>query len=328
MAPAGQPWGRAGWQHHEMCSASAPQQHSILTSMLSRKHAREHLMGNIFAPDYVVIAECIIIFFAFYSCFLKFPSKIFWRFINLIIFCFNFRFLVIYFILIQFGAEADQVLECNYAGRSGGCEVRIADLSKKTVNEKFTFTGTQEQNKIATGIRFQESGRVAHLPQNLAEEFPKLTDLSIRWSEVPIVRNSMFGPQFSWIKELYLGENNIQIIEDGAFKHLPNLEEVSLFDNKIQSLGAKVFENNSKLKVIWLHDNKINMISPETCRHLNQLKSVDFEGNECFSKPIGCWNCHANIGHTELNSNLLPCYENHKKSLYLLNEGENILGLD
>jgi hypothetical protein len=132
----------------------------------------------------------------------------------------------------------------------------------------------------------------------------------------------MFGPQFSWIKELYLGENKIQIVEDGTFKHLPNLEEISLYDNDIKSLGAKVFENNSKLKVIWLHDNEIKMISPETFQHLNQLKSVDFEGNECFSKPIGCWNCHANFEHTELNRELKNCYENHS-----LNEGEDKLEL-
>jgi Leucine-rich repeat (LRR) protein len=218
-------------------------------------------------------------------------------------------------------------LECDYAGRSGGCEVRKADLSENTILETFTFSGTQEQKEIATGIRFQLIGRVAHLPPNLVEEFPKLTDLSIRWSEVLIVKNNLFGRQFSWIKELYLGENNIKMIEDEAFQHLPNLEEISLYDNEIKSLGAKVFENNSKLKVIWLHDNKINMISPETFRNLNQLKSVDFEGNECFSKPIGCWNCYDNIDHTELNSALLPCYENHKKSTALPNDGENNLEL-
>jgi hypothetical protein len=41
-----------------MCSASAPQQHPILTSMLSRKHAREGF-SYISAPDYFLAVGLI-----------------------------------------------------------------------------------------------------------------------------------------------------------------------------------------------------------------------------------------------------------------------------
>jgi Leucine-rich repeat (LRR) protein len=239
----------------------------------------------------------------------------------------TFRLFVIFCILAQFGAEADQVVKCDYRDYYGDgdyrCDVRNVDLSKKTANEKFSFSGTQEQKKKATLIGFQESGRVAHVPQNLDEEFPKLTRLWISNSEIPIVKNNLLGPQFSWIKELWLRKDKIQIVEEEAFKHLYNLEWIYLHYNKIQSLSPKVFLNNRKLKEIRLYSNKIKIISPETFQHLNQLKSVELRWNFCVDKEIGCYICDTKIDHTKLNRDLHACYENHKKSSDLLNEGEN-----
>jgi Leucine-rich repeat (LRR) protein len=238
----------------------------------------------------------------------------------------TFRLFVIFCIVAQFGAEADQVLECDYSGDYDyGCEFRNVDLSKKTLNEKLSFTGIQEQKKNATLIQFQESGRVAHVPQNLREEFPNLTVLSITNSEIPIVKNNLFGPQFSWIKDLELFHNKIQIVEEEAFKHLHNLVWIGLYQNQIKSLSAKVFQNNRELKVIRIHDNKIKIISPETFQNLNKLEFVGLERNDCVNKHIGCsiWFCDTKTVHTELNRDLHACYENHKKSSDSLNEGEN-----
>jgi Leucine-rich repeat (LRR) protein len=236
----------------------------------------------------------------------------------------TFRLFVIFCILVQFGAEADQVVECYYDGGSGyGCEVHNVDLSKKTLSEKLSFSATQEEKKNTIEIWFHESGRVAHVPQNLREEFPKLTQLSIWYSEIPIVKNNLLGPQFSWIETLVLGTNKIQIVEEEAFKHLHNLVEIWLSYNEIKSLGAGVFQNNLKLKDIGIWNNKIKMIAPEIFQHLIQLEYVDLEGNDCVNKEIGCRRCNTKIDHTKLNRNLHACFENHKKSSDLLNEGEN-----
>ncbi len=237
----------------------------------------------------------------------------------------TFRLFVIFYILARFGAEADQLVECDYFDGGSECKVRKVDLSKKTRSEKFSFSGTQKQKKNATWIWFQEIGRVAHLPQNVVEEFPNLTELAITESEIPIVKNNLLGPQFSWIEELDLEVNKIQIVEGQAFKHLHNLAVIILSQNQIRSLGPKVFLNNRKLKKIWLGNNKIKMIAPETFQHLNQLEPVNLERNDCVNKEIGCrWlNCDPKTVHTELNRDLHACYENHKKSSDSLNEGEN-----
>jgi Leucine-rich repeat (LRR) protein len=239
----------------------------------------------------------------------------------------TFRLFIIFCISVQCGAEADQLVECDYGDYFGyfdsGCDVLKVDLSKKTVSEKFTFSGTQDQKETATEIYFSQSGRVAHVPQNLREEFPKLTNLSITRSEIPIVKNNLLGPQLSWIEELVLGNNKIQIVEGQAFKHLHNLVVIDLSNNQIRSLGAGFFQNNLKLKEIRIGINKIKMISPETFQHLNQLTHINLVRNDCVDKEFGCWRCDTKIDHAELNRDLQACYENHKKSSDLLNEGEN-----
>jgi hypothetical protein len=234
----------------------------------------------------------------------------------------TFRLFVIFCILAQFGAEADQFVECDYRDYYR-CAVRKVDLSKKTANEKFSFSGTQEEKKNATRIWFRVIGRVAHVPQNLAEKFPKLTDLWIWYSEIPIVKNNLLGPQFSWIETLTLRDNKIQIVEGEAFKHLHNLVMIWLQENQIQSVSAGVFQNNRKLKLIRIHRNKIKMIAPGTFQHLNQLVYVSLRWNDCVDKEIGCLDCDPKTVHTELNRDLNACFENHKKSSDLLNEGEN-----
>jgi hypothetical protein len=209
--------------------------------------------------------------------------------------------------------KADRVVECDYSY-----------LSKKTINDEFSFSATPEQKKKTSGIRFWRSSRIAHVPQNLREEFLSLTWLWITGSEIPIVKNNLLGPQFSWIERLKLDSNEIQIVENQAFQHLHNLVMISLAWNQLQSLNAEIFKNNPKLIWIFLWLNKIKTIAPETFQHLNQLKFVRLWINECTVKEIGCLDCDTKIDHTELNRELQKCYENHKKSLDLLNEGENI----
>jgi Leucine-rich repeat (LRR) protein len=238
---------------------------------------------------------------------------------------FTFRFFIVLIILTKSNVEADQMVECDFLDRSDGsvCNVRNVDLSKSTFNEKFSFSGSPEQKKNTSWIWFQESGRVAHVPRNLAEEFKMLTQLWIVFSETPIVKNSMFGPEFSWIKKLTLTQNQIKLIEERAFEHLINLVVINLQDNEIQSLAAGLFEHNRKLELTVLPGNKIKIVDPQVFQNLNQLREVDLGQNDCVNKHFGCQFCDTKIDHTELNRELQNCYENHKNSLDLLDEGEN-----
>jgi Leucine-rich repeat (LRR) protein len=229
------------------------------------------------------------------------------------------------FVLIQSEAEAVEVLNCEYRYRDEWCHIRNADLTKNTINEKFTFSTTQNRKEDKAWIAFEFIGRVAHMPQNLVDEFPKLAGLGITDSDIPIVKNNLFGPQFSWIEKLNLWRNKIENIEDQAFQHLLNLVEIELHDNKIRSVTVTMFQNNPKMERIVLGGNKIKVIAPETFQNLKQLKLVNVDGNDCVDNRIGCevMGCYEKINRTKLDSALLSCYENYRKSLDLLNEGEN-----
>jgi hypothetical protein len=189
-------------------------------------------------------------------------------------------------------------LKCRYDFVDHRCRVYRADLSLKTIGSNFTFSGTQEK-KETTVIAFLDSGRVAHFPRNLFKEFPKLNELSIWSSDIPILRNNFFKPEFSKLRKLQLVTNKIRIIQENAFEHLTNLEWIDL------------------------QYNRIKMIAPGTFRNLHQLKVVDLWQNECINAYIGCRDCDRKLNQTELDLKLQPCFDNYKKSSNLLNEGEN-----
>jgi Leucine-rich repeat (LRR) protein len=215
-------------------------------------------------------------------------------------------------------------LECDY-GYNLGCKILHADLSSKTMVTSFTFSGTESIKRSRVWIWFDESGRVAHLPRNLFKEFPGLNELKIKNSDIPILKNNFFKPEFSKLGKLEFTHDNIKIIEEKTFRQLKDLVRIDFSTNEIRSLPAKLFQKNIQLKEIYLTNNKIKVIPPGTVKNLNQLIAVGLERNECVDQSFGCNSrgCYEELDYTELERSLQPCYENHAKSLNLLNEGEN-----
>jgi hypothetical protein len=240
-----------------------------------------------------------------------------------------FSFFVIFSIFLGLSVNGVE-LKCGYRVVSeyqvpgARCLVWRADLSLKTIGANFIFNVTQEERQKISEITFDDFGRVAHLPRSLFEDLPELIELEISRSDIRILRNNFFKPEFSKLLKLRLTRDNIQIIEENAFDQLTNLESIWLWDNEMRSLPAKLFKKNRQLKQIVLGSNKIKIIAPETFQYLNQLTLVDLRASECVDREIGCWDCDSKLNHTELEREQQPCYENHARSLNLLKEGENI----
>jgi Leucine-rich repeat (LRR) protein len=215
-------------------------------------------------------------------------------------------------------------LKCKYF--NGRCDVETANFTKESIGELFEFTGSQVEKKATNSIKFCGIGQVAHLPENLFQQFPKLSTLSIRSSKIPIVRDNFFTSEFSQIKYLSLISDQIKMIEDQVFTHFINLVEIYLEKNEIQSISEKLFERNGQLKVIYLAFNKIKMIDSTVFKIFSHLEYVGLHENECVYQDSGCWGA-CKINHTELNHKLKDCYDNYERSLDFLNEGgfSNIL---
>ncbi len=248
-------------------------------------------------------------------------SKV-WNFPPKITPCFPFRFFIFILITMKIDVQATEV-KCKYNSHSFGCYCEAEDATDKSLT--FSFPATQEQKEKTILISFSKVGRVTHLPETLLEEFPKLTLFSIKFSRIPIMRNNLLGSQFSQVERLWLHDNKIEMIEEQTFVYLPNLWWIDLSWNEIQTLSQKVFQKNHKLKYIWLSWNFIKRIEPGTFRNLNQLEVFYLWGNECVDQTIGCMGCdpEEKIDQKVLDEELLHCYDEHNKSLKLLNDGEN-----
>ncbi len=210
-----------------------------------------------------------------------------------------FRLFVIFSGFLELSVDGVE-LKCEYYFYVDRCLVQSADLSLKTIDTNFTFSATQERKQKTTRIRFWGGGRVAHLPRNLFKELPKLDGLEISDSDIPILRNNFFNPEFNKLRKLALWMDKIRIIQENAFEHLVNLERINL------------------------QSNRIKMIAPGTFKNLNQLTGVFLSYNKCTDDDIGCMDCDKKLNRTELDLKLQPCFDNYKTSLNLLNEGENI----
>ncbi len=227
-------------------------------------------------------------------------------------FDFFFRIFIIFSIFLQPSVNGIQ-FNCDYDKTGEKCKIDKLDLSKSTFGTNFTLPGSKYQ-KTVQFIEFWSSGKVAHLPLNLEQVFPKLEHFRIQDSDIPILRNNLFGPQFYWIEHLYLRNNGIRMIEDNAFTELTDLVELDLSQNKLKSLSKNLFQSNPKLYLIDLSDNQINVIEPQIFKHLYRLQMVDARGNDCNDDTSCIANC-------DLDKSLRRCYENYGKALKSLNRG-------
>jgi Leucine-rich repeat (LRR) protein len=226
------------------------------------------------------------------------------------------------FTLINFNVEGINV-ECEYISKY--CRVSKADFSIKTIGENFNFAGSRNEKRKTGAIQFWHSPKLAHIPQNIFQEYPNLVEFGFYSSIIPILKKNLFRPEFHQTQELYLPDNGIKIIEKNAFAHLPNLVLIDLSGNQIQSLNGELFAINLNLNRIDLRKNRVRMIEPQFMNKFNQFRAVELEGNECINRNFGCSLC-SKIGSTELNRDpeLMHCFENYQNNLNMLNEGENL----
>ncbi len=205
-------------------------------------------------------------------------------------------------------------LKCEYQQRNYDsfkiCMVERVDLSEIFRDDNFEFSGSTEEMNVTTQVVFDRSPNVDFIPPAVVNKFPNLIGLQVFGSNVPIIKNDLFTSKFHKIKRLHIRWSKTEFIEEKAFTHLKNSEELYLTGNKIKSLSSTLFSNNRKLKHIDLSDNQISIIHPKLFENLNHLKVIDLSNNKCISENIGCENCTDVFDHAELNRELSACYFN------------------
>ncbi len=166
------------------------------------------------------------------------------------------------------------------------CRILHANLSIRSHN--FIFSRTKEQERQTTVVEFWNSPVVNFIPVEMFQQFPELNGLWIILSNITTLKNDLFTIECQRIEILYLGHNEIEVIEAMALKNLTKLKWISLERNLMKSLNYQVFAYYNKLTYISFYSGSIEMINKKLFIYLTDLKYVDLRKNECADVWIGC----------------------------------------
>lgn len=129
---------------------------------------------------------------------------------------------------------------------------------------------------------------------------------------------------------IVLDENNMAEVEDGAFQHLHNLQQLwmngnqlenvprplpssvkrlFLDSNHLQKLTGDEFPRDSQMNTLSLMGNNISFVSPKAFHRLSELKSLDLGGNQLRQILADTFAKNSQLQTLQLSKNLLENLE-------------------
>uniref|UniRef100_A0A669EG50 Slit homolog 3 (Drosophila) n=1 Tax=Oreochromis niloticus TaxID=8128 RepID=A0A669EG50_ORENI len=115
---------------------------------------------------------------------------------------------------------------------------------------------------------------------------------------------------FSGLKNLrilHLEDNQITVIERGAFQDLRLLERLDLSENQIQAVPRKAFRGITGVKNLQLDSNHISCIEDGAFRALRDLEILTLNNNNITLIPLSSFNHMPKLRTLRLHSNNLHC---------------------
>jgi hypothetical protein len=98
------------------------------------------------------------------------------------------------------------------------------------------------------------------------------------------------------LRELWLDNNQIKVLQPGIFDQLTSLTILSLSKNLIEVIEDSLFSKNEKLEKLYLHENKIAAVGPNAINHLTKLKFLSLYGNPCMHPNVTWGKNPQNLG--------------------------------
>lgn len=146
-------------------------------------------------------------------------------------------------------------------------EVSIASLDESILT---SVSGLHSRNKSDHDVVgfYIFNKTVSYFPKGLGEIFQNLNSIwiynchykNISQSDVAVYSNLIY---------LYLGHNDIEVLEQGIFDYNPKLKAVFLHYNKISQIDSNIFDNLSQLVTLDIRSNACINMSAE-----NDIKEV------------------------------------------------------
>ncbi|CAH0719923.1 unnamed protein product, partial [Brenthis ino] len=112
-----------------------------------------------------------------------------------------------------------------------------------------------------------------------------LEALDMSYNDLIVIAENSLSKLRSLLK-LFLQNNAISTLEDGAFEGLISLQVLNMSSNFLNSIPPDIFSDTKFLKEIILSNNTINVLPPGLFRGLEQLQVLDISYNELTSQWI------------------------------------------
>lgn len=151
-------------------------------------------------------------------------------------------------------------------------ELDLALSFKSLTISDYTFTGLKKLRKLSL--------RGNRLFEFIPWSFNDLTSLEVLdLSENQI--SHVFGLSLNSLKELYLNQNLLDVIDKEAFRDFKNLQILRLSSNKIRYIQNGTFAALENIKRLELSSNSLENVTKETVNGINidKLEFIDFVYN-------------------------------------------------
>lgn len=156
-----------------------------------------------------------------------------------------------------------------------------AKISFRCHDKSGTITGVsrnhmREKRRYDVMMLWLESEQkrpIMSIPAQAGKFFTKLEVLRIPFARISAISEHDMA-QFSQLKCLYLGKNEIKSLSADLFRPTPHLEFVALNDNQISQVEKGLFRYLRKLKIFYFDGNFCVKNNPTAGNHIDDIKHV------------------------------------------------------
>ena len=133
--------------------------------------------------------------------------------------------------------------------------IQLLDLSDNAIE---TLQSESFRNLTNLTSLHLEFNNISKVEEGAFRLLTKLTDLRINNNILTVIKPGIFVDLN--LKNLYLGHNKIEHIEDNAFTSLPNLELIDLDSNFLSSIRENSFSILPSLKDFYIQNNRLSAV--------------------------------------------------------------------
>ncbi|XP_038144556.1 trophoblast glycoprotein b [Cyprinodon tularosa] len=140
-----------------------------------------------------------------------------------------------------------------------------------------------------------------------------IKSLFITGNTISQINQTSFPMRLENLTDLYLSDNEMELVEAGAFQNLPNLERLDLSNNRILTFDEHALPDDNKLKLLNLsrsfHNGSLLDFFPRA--NLLQLATLDLSNNNLEHHRLdGTFTAMSSLVTLSLRNTLLYTIEN------------------